>query len=268
MDQLSREAEMIDECLPLIRELGAGRYAIAIGGSRGKGVSDRRSDYDFRLYCDEIRGGDDDYWQTPEWARFAEAVARWRADGIEIDHVWMRTFAAIEAALHPWLEGQVQPAPLAWTLWGYHLLPDLYHQQVIEDPFGLAQEWKDRLRTYPPGLKKAIVSKHLGSMQYWRSDYHYANKAERGDAVFLASLSARLVHDIMQVLFALNETYYVGDGSNLDFAREFAVTPQDFAERVQLALYPPASDDRFVRQRLMLAGLIDDVERLAGDAQL
>ena len=258
---------MIEECLPLIRALAIGRYAIAIGGSRGKGVADRRSDYDFRLYCDEFKGGDDHYGETPEWAQFVAAVDRWRAEGIEIDHVWMRTFGAIEAALQPWLEGQVQPTPLAWTLWGYHLLPDIYHQQIIEDPFGLAADWKERLRVYPPQLKRAVISKHLGLLQYWRADYHYANKAARGDVVFLASMSARLVHDIIQVLFALNETYYVGDGSNLDFAREFALVPRGLSARVELALYPAAGEDRFTRQRLTLVGLIDDVERLAADSQ-
>jgi hypothetical protein len=254
---------MIDECIPLIRALGEGRYGIAIGGSRGKGLATSRSDYDFRLYCDEIRGGTA-YFETVAWTRFVEAVDIWRAEGLEIDHVWMRTFGDIEAALRPWLEGEIRPLALDWTLWGYHLLPDLYHQQILDDPYGLLAEWKERLRVYPPRLKQALVTKHLGQLRYWRGDYHYANKVERGDAVFLASMSARLVHDLMQVLFALNEVYYVGDGNNLDFAREFAVLPPQFAERVVLALYPETSDDRFARQRQTLIGLIDDVERLAG----
>ena len=257
---------MIDECVPLIRALGAGRHAIAIGGSRGKGMATRRSDYDFRLYCDEIRGGMS-YEETPAWIQFVEVVNKWRAEGLEIAHVWMRTFGEIDAALQPWLEGQIRPVDLAWTLWGYHLLPDLYPQQIIEDPCGLLAAWKERLRVYPPQLKQALVSKHLGLLRYWRSDYHYANKVERGDAVFLASVSARPVHDIMQVLFALNETYYVGDGSNLDFACEFAVLPPQFPERVELALYPEPSEDRFARQRQTLIGLIGDVERLVGDVQ-
>lgn len=262
MEQPALATEMVAECVPLIRALGIGRYAIAIGGSRGKGLADRRSDYDFRLYCDEMRGGAG-VCQTPEWAEFAGSVARWRTRGLEIDHVWIRTFEEIETALQSWLEGQIIPVDLQWTVWGYHLLPDVYHQQILEDPWGLAAEWKQRLRTYPPKLRQALVSKHLGSLRYWRSDYHYASKVERGDAVFLAGLSARLVHDLMQTLFALNETYFVGDGNNLDFARRFAVLPCNFAERVKLALYPPAAEDRFAHQRDTLLGLIDDVERLA-----
>jgi len=265
MPQQDLYTAMMNECLPLIRALADGRYAIAMGGSRGKGVSDARSDYDFRLYCDGTAGGAE-AWPTPTWQEFSAAVQRWRARGIEIDHCWIRTFADIDAALAAWLEGELQPDALEWTVWGYHLLPDIYHQQIIEDPLGLLTEWKQLLSVYPPKLKQAILRKHLGSLRYWKVDYHYENKVARGDVVFLAGLSARLVHDIMQVLFALNETYFVGDGNNLDFAARFSLVPPHLAERVESALYPPPAEDRFTRQRQTLVELIEDVEALAASA--
>jgi len=261
--------EMMDECLPLIRALADGRYAIAMGGSRGKGLSDARSDYDFRLYCDRTQGGPG-VWATQTWRQFTQAVERWRARGIEIDYCWIRTFVDIDAALAAWLEGKRQPEDLEWTVWGYHLLPDIYHQQIIEDPLGLLAQWKQLLSVYPPKLKQAILRRHLGSLRYWKVDYHYQSKVARGDVVFLAGLSARLVHDIMQVLFALNETYFVGDGNNLDFAAHFRLVPARLAERVELALCPPPAEDRFSRQRQTLVELIEDVEKLseAGGCQV
>ena len=42
---------VIDECLPLLKALAKGRYAVTIGGSHGKGISDVRSDIDFRMFC-------------------------------------------------------------------------------------------------------------------------------------------------------------------------------------------------------------------------
>jgi hypothetical protein len=86
---------------------------------------------------------------------------------------------------------------------------------------------------------------------------------KRADAVFLAGLSARLVHDIMQVLFAINETCYVGDGANIEFAARLPPKPDRFAERARAALYPPTGDGVFEQQREMLIGLIDDTEHLA-----
>ena len=86
--------------------------------------------------------------------------------------------------------------------------------------------------------------------------------------VFLAGLSVKLVHDIIQVLFALNETYYVGDGYNLDFLARFAHQPSEITARVQAILYPTPSAAMdsvamYVEQRERLLALIDEVEALA-----
>jgi hypothetical protein len=261
MSQDTNLQAIIDECVPLIRQFPAERYAISIGGSRGKGTSDGRSDVDFRLFWDQPAPGWPD--QVAAFASFREAMVQWRAKGTEIDGCWIRKIADIDGWLDQWIEGKIIPQDIVWTVWGYYLLPDIYHQQVVEDPFGVIAQWKERLKTYPAKLKKALLDKHLGSLRYWRNDYHYASKVQRGDVIFLAGLSARLVHDIMQVLFALNEVYFVGDGSNLEFARHFKHQPPQLAERVREALYPWPGEDVYVRQRAMLVELIDEVERLA-----
>ena len=49
-------------------------------------------------------------------------------------------------------------------------------------------------------IKRCCDNKHLASLRYWGSDYHYAHKTVREDAVFLAGLTACLVHDTMQVI--------------------------------------------------------------------
>lgn len=252
---------VIDECVPLFKPLAKGRYAVTIGGSRGKGTADTRADVDFRLFCDEIADGPK-YWETTTWQMFVQAVERWRAKGINIDYCWVRTVAEIDGQLGAWLSGQVQPVERVWTLWGYHLLTDIANQAVIEDPDGLIAAWQARLVPYPQALQQAIIKKHLGSLNYWRTDYHYRNKVERGDVVFLAGLTARLIHDIMQVLFALNETYYVGDGNNLHYVAKFAIQPPAFAERVTTILYPSSTANVLPNQYEAMLNLIDDVATL------
>jgi hypothetical protein len=254
---------VIEDLMPICRSLaeGRGRYAISIGGSQGKGLSDPRSDIDFRLFHERDLPWTD---TRPElWAGYFQAEARWRARGVLIDGIWARKIGDIDAALNRWIEGAARPDDLVWTIWGYHLLPDIHHQAILEDPFNVIGEWKRRLSVYPPKLKKALLDKHLGSARYWRQDYHYASKVRRGDAVFLAGLTSRLVHDLIQILFALNETYYVGDGQNLQFVEKFSLKPDGFVDRVVHILYPPAGDDRYERQYDHLARLIDDVARVA-----
>lgn len=257
----TRVQAAIEECLPLIKALARGRCAVTIGGSRGMGTFDDRSDIDFRVFCDEIVGAPN-FWETEEWKTFGRTVERWQAQGLDIDYCWPRTIDEIETQLEAWLNGQVRPVEMVWSLWGYHLLTDIANQQVIDDPTGLVAGWQARLAGYPRPLQRAIVEKHMGSLHYWRADYHYRHKVERGDVVFLAGMASRLVHDMMQVLFALNETYYVGDGNNLSIAAAFPIQPRDFVARIKDILYPSQAKGAFETQYAMITGLIDDLAPL------
>ncbi|MFN8491472.1 MAG: DUF4037 domain-containing protein [Caldilineaceae bacterium] len=257
---------VIDECLPMLKALAKGRCAVTLGGSRGKRTSDQRSDVDFRVFCDEIVDGPK-YWATPTWQRFVQAVERWRDQGIEIDYCWVRTIAEIDALLDAWLNGQGKPVEHVWTLWGYHPLTDIANQVVLDDPHGLIAAWQARLVPYPEALQRALLQKHLGSLKYWRTDYHYRNKVEQGDVVFLAGITARLVHDMLQVLFALNKTYYVGDGNNLHYVAHFWIQPSHFAERVTAILYPTSTAHVLTTQYEAILSLIDDIALLATQVQ-
>ena len=249
---------VLDQLLPIIRRFAVGRYAVAISGSYGKGSHDSRSDIDLRLYADEI---------PASFAEMGEAIRQpkeeWGRKGIKIDDFWPRKISDIEAALDNWLAGKPQTSHPVWTVWGYQLLPDLYFQQALADPYAIVADWKMRLQVYPPPLQKALLDKHLGSLRYWRHDYHYANKVQRQDVVFLAGLSVKLVHDIIQVLFALNESYYVGDGYNLAYLARLPHQPPDVANRLQTILYPPSSAEMFAEQHNRFLALIDDVDQLA-----
>jgi hypothetical protein len=260
--EVPRIQKLIDEFLPIIRPMAVGRYAISIGGSHGKRVFDERSDVDFRLFCDEIAGGPR-IWESDQWKILLDAVTRWRAAGIEVDYCWVRTVDEINKELDAWLDGDIHERPVVWTLWGYHMLTDINNQMIIEDPDNLIGAWQARLAHYPEKLKKALLQKHSESLRYWRFDYHYHNKVVRHDPVFLASMAAHLVHDMMQVLFALNEFYYVGDGNNLKFVARFAIKPVDMAARVEKILYPGTGADCFDQQYQLLCALIDDILQLA-----
>ena len=177
---------VIDEFIPICRNLaeGRGRYAIAIAGSQGKGLWDHRSDVDFRLYYE----GDLPSSKTqPElWQDYIAATERWAQQDVMIDGIWPRKIEVIVAGLDRWFAGNLTPDDLMWTIWGYHLLPDMYHQAILEDPYGVIAGWKERLSHYPPALKKAILDKWVAFARYWRTDYHYASKVRRGDIVFFA----------------------------------------------------------------------------------
>jgi hypothetical protein len=247
--------QVIESCLPYIRKMARGRYAISIGGSIGKGAMDGKSDVDFRLFCDETTIFE------PEGEKalneFRVEMDRWRENGINIDGCWIRTTGEINQALEKWIKGEARPDDIEWTIWGYYLLTDISNQHIIEDPDGVVAGWKQLLSHYPEALKQSVIKRHAGSLKYWRHDYHYRNKVERGDVVFLAGLSARLVHDMIQVLFALNEVYFSGDGWNLRYVAGFKIKPENFDERVNRILYPAGAF--YEQQYADICDLIDDV---------
>lgn len=260
--------EIIADCVPLFREMVTGRYSITIGGSRGKGTSDQHSDVDFRLYYDQLIE-EDVFKQLMK--QFRIKMQNWKDVGMNIDGCWIRKISDIDDALKDWVNGLIKPVDLVWTIWGYHILTDIYNQQIIDDPYNVASYWKKLLSVYPSRLKAAIIKKHMQSLRYWRNDYHYANKVLRGDVIFLAGISARLVHDMTQVIFALNETYFTGDGNNMKYIDKFKIKPEGFNKRVSEALYPAASSlcsgemvNVFEKQRQILTELIDDIEQLVG----
>jgi hypothetical protein len=260
VDEMSENGLFETVCadvLPVFRKLSATeKYAIALGGSRGKGQSDRRSDYDFRVYYEAPV-------PDPEWgvviAEVFRKMEKWQASDVIIDGCWPRSIGEIDSALNAWLSGQISTIPYSWTIWGYHLPTDIFNQTIIEDPYGIASTWKKRMTPYPDALRQAIFKRQMESLRYWRSDYHYRSKCVRKDAVFMASISARLINDIMQAIYAVNRFYFPGDGLNLVFTEHFAAKPAHLEERVVQILYPGNDSDCFERQYQGTMALIDDV---------
>ncbi|MCL2775548.1 MAG: DUF4037 domain-containing protein [Oscillospiraceae bacterium] len=250
--------KLIENCLPMIRAFPKGRYTITVGGSRGKQLSDGSSDVDFRLYADDFVKGEE--WDKC-FVEYKKHLDYWAEQGLIIDGVWMRKISEIDGALDKWISGGLDVTPIEWTVWGYYLPTDIYCQQIIEDPYGVAADWKNRLTPYPKKMKEAILDKHFNRLKYWKSDYHYKNKASRKDIIFLASLSASIVHDIMQVLCAVNEMYFPGDGHNLSFAKHFGIIPDDFDKRIEAILYPEGPD-KLANQYAAAINMIDDIEKI------
>ena len=252
---------VIEEFIPICRRLaGDQRYAISVGGSLGKGTWDEKSDIDFRLFTDQEVPTDDQHHYL--WEEMFAATHSYKTRGILVDGIWPRTVSEVDQGLDGWLSGQIQPEAMDWTIWGYHLLTDIHNQSIIEDPYGIIAAWKERLKVYPPGLKKAILMKYSATLRYWRTDYHYAHKLARRDLVFLASMTSRLVHEILQVLYALNETYFPGDGSNLTLAKDFKIVPDNLSAKIQQILYPQTTDILSSQYNDLMA-LIDEVILLA-----
>ena len=258
---VASEADLIATMTPLIADLAEdGRAAVALAGSRGKGRSDERSDYDFRVYADAYRGPD--IRQTAQWARFNDAMREWEGKGFRMDGVWMRSYGGVRRDLDAWLSGTAVPKTFEWTIWGYHLPTDLANQQITIDPDGVLAGWKRQLAVYPEALRLSVLQQYREVLQYWSQDYHYESKVARRDLVFLVGLTGKLANAILQVVFALNRTYFPGDGWNLPMAAGLERLPPDFVSRMASILQPGSDADASRRQRKELIAMIADLEVL------
>jgi hypothetical protein len=263
------EPTLDDAAVALLAELERmhlGNWALSAGGSTSKGVSDHLSDLDLRLYVENgiprPDAGD------PFWANYNAAEQSWRDRGLRIDHIGMRTFASVERELDRILGGDYSHPALVWTVWGYRILPDLFNQTVYHDNTGRLAAWKDRLRIYPPALKRAILARFVPSLSYWRQDDHYRNKVARRDVTFLVGLASRLCQEMLEILFALNEVYYPGDGNNLRLAAKLPIAPARLTDRITAVLCPSPRDDMFDRQYQTVIDLVDDVLALAASKEM
>lgn len=248
------------ELLPLLRNFDTGRFALTLSGSMSKSTSDALSDVDFRFYSDNRRPDPGPAWER-DWDRLR---LRWQERGVTLDEVWFRTVSEVDLTIDQWLAGVVVPDEMIWTIWGYHPLTDLSRQLAVVDADALVERWRGRLTTYPSAVRDATIRRHLTPLRYWRGDYHYENKATRGDFVFLAGLTATLVHHLIQVTAALNGKYFPGDGNNLVLAAQFDIAPFNFPARIEEILYPTGGADGVVEQRRKLVALFDEVEVLLG----
>lgn len=240
-----------------LQTMNLGQWALGCAGSLGRGTWDPGSDLDFRLYTSQPAPPLSD----PFWAEYLAAEQAWRDRGIGLDHIAATSLPFIDRWIDEWMTGTVEPHQEVWTIWGYHLLPDMATQAILHDPDGILAGWKAKLATFPEAFRAAVLARHLERLRYWRQDYHYRHKVDIGDPVFLAGLTSRLVHDVLQVLFALNRRYYPGDGNNLKLAASLPCQPNDLAARITAILYPGSA--AFTSQRDQLFTLIDDTLALA-----
>jgi hypothetical protein len=253
--------KVASELVPIFKKMFRGKIAISISGSIGKKIMDARSDVDFRVFYEE-------------WIDDKEEIDRlhcelnnkreeFRMQGIKVDDYWPRTISEVDSVIDTWFLGEGKPLNVVWTVWGYHPLTDFANQYVIDDEHNIIGGWLERLSNYPPKLKQKTIDRCLCSIKYWRNDYHYESKVIRRDIVFVNGLTTKLMHEIIELLYALNEKYYVGDGNNLKFMEGFELLPENFFDRVEKILVPGNNVDMFKKQREDLCSLIDDVVSLA-----
>lgn len=255
-----------------------GVAAVALGGSRARGEADAESDADFGIYYDpaappdlevlsEVAREIDDRHS----ARLLTAIGGWgpwingggwlEIEGRRVDWLY-RDLEHVSAAISESRGGRItshyQPGhPHAFHNFIYG--GEVHYAVPLFDPDGRLAELASRTAPYPRALGRAIVNK-FG----WESDFALRateTSVRRGDHHHATGSFFRSVACVIQVLFALNERWFVNEKRSVEAVRSFERRPSSLDEVVAAVF---SGDGTFPEKLLRLKGLAEETRMLAG----
>jgi hypothetical protein len=271
---------IVSALLPLVRQFAQGDYAIALGGSYAKGTADDEADVDLYLFAHAVLPKQERTRIASAFSPGIEGIRSWGDDapftnvgtdfrfrGRNVE-CWLRNVEHIERSIAECRDGVVRREFVTWTTTGFYnhcCLSDLTVMVPLDDPFGIIARWKSQVATYPPKLRQAIVNQHLSAAEFWPENFHYLSAIERQDVIYATGIVQQVVHNLVQVLFALNEVYFPGD-KKLDVAlAHLPRQPNRLCERIRALLWPgtPATTQVLREQRESLRSVLADVRNMA-----
>ncbi|HET9911521.1 MAG TPA: nucleotidyltransferase domain-containing protein [Anaerolineales bacterium] len=234
-----------------------GVSAIVLGGSYASGTHHETSDMDIGLYYSEARP-----FSIAEIRRIADDVSingaatvtgfyewgAWVNGGAwihtsqgkfdflyrNLDHI-QRTIAEAQQGISHHDYDQ-QPT------YGFYSVIYLAETQIcipLYDPELLIAKLKRAVETYPPKLKQKIITDSLWSAEF--SLLHARGFAAQGDVYNTVGCLTRVVSNITQALFALNERYFIRDKKVLDVVAGFPDLPAGYIPQINHILACPGS---------------------------
>jgi hypothetical protein len=101
---------------------------------------------------------------------------------------------------------------------------------LLFDPYNKLEILKKKIVEYPRALKDSIVRHNL-----WAAEFALAQVTgaiEREDVVYVAGCITRIVANLNQAIYALNEVYFESDKAVLDAIEKFDCKPSEYRKRV------------------------------------
>ncbi len=109
----------------------------------------------------------------------------------------------------------------------------------LYDPQMRIAQLKRQVEVYPPRLKQTIIADSL-----WAAEFtllHAREFAAQGDVYNTVGCLTRVVSNLTQALFALNERYFLGDKRVLDRLAELPILPPGYLAQTIRILACPGS---------------------------
>lgn len=223
--------------------------AVVLGGSYCIGLATENSDLDIGLYyhetalfdIDQIRGiaakynVDESFTVTGfyEWGAWVNGGAWINTVSGEVDFLY-RNIEQVNATIDKaksgiWENDYEQQPPFGFSSVIY--LAETYYCHPLYDPHAIIQHLKNELKTYPPNLRQTIIQQALWAAEFtlWQAE-KFARKADLYNA---AGCVTRALKKIVDALFALNETYPMGDKRAVQLLEQLPKCPDRLGSQVE-----------------------------------
>jgi predicted nucleotidyltransferase len=234
-----------------------GMVAIVLGGSYASGTQHETSDLDIGLYyfeanpfsisdirriADEISvQGSATVTGFYEWGAWVNGGAWIHTPHGKVDFLY-RNLDQIQRTIDQAQRGVSHHDYDQQPTHGFYSVTYLAETQIcipLYDPELLIAKLKRRVEVYPPKLKQKIITDSL-----WAAEFtllHAHSFAAQGDIYNTVGCLTRVVSNITQALFALNERYFIRDKHVLETVAEFSNLPAGYIARINHILACPGS---------------------------
>ena len=261
-----------------------GVVAVALGGSWARGEAHPGSDVDLGIYYrNEHRPSIEELhrlaqglgYRNPRepvtdfggWGPWINGGAWLQVEGKPVDWLY-RELGQVSRVIDECRVGRFAVHYQPGHPHGFHThiyMGEVHYCRPLYDPDGELAALRAQTAQYPRPLKLVLIEKYL-----WEA--HFAletsrKSAGRGDVFYVSGCAFRCVACLVQVLFALNERYFVNEKRSVKAVSGFPSRPSDFEEIVEDVLGEIGDGPSRLKESVeRLWVLVDEVRTLCTEA--
>jgi predicted nucleotidyltransferase len=256
-----------------------GLQAIVLGGSWASGTQCPDSDIDLGLYytadhpldIQHIRHIAGELNDLPNpvvtdlggWGHWVNGGAWLTIQAQHVDFLY-RDIDFVSSILDKCNKGEIQSDYWQQPPYGFHSYIYCAETNIcntLYDPNEIIPTLKAKVARYPQPLKHTIINSFA-----WSAQFTLQVAKKPAEVYFVAGCLARVATCLVQVLYALNETYFISDKRMYKDGEMFNIKPEDFTARVDRILSAIGHSREELADSLHTAEtLLDEVVALCGD---
>lgn len=249
--ELFEKKATLDAMVSALKDV-EGIVAIVLGGSYAAGLANEKSDLDIGLYYSEKSPFDiekvrsvassfsiagmplvTDFYEWGPWVNGGS----WMMTAIGKVDLLYRNIDQVQQTINDAVNGIWQHNFDQQPPFGFRSIIYLGETQVCKplfDPQNILQRFKALITPYPMKLRQVVISDSL-----WLAEFtlmQCVSFASTGDTYNTVGCFTRIVNYLVHALFAINETYPLGDKRAVQIIRSFNRAPLKIEEKLNRIL--------------------------------